>query len=408
MLKNLRQRLQPEPWERTLYILFIVQLLAGVGFSSIFPFLPLYVEDLGSSYGISIELLAGLVFSSQAITMMIASPIWGGIADRYGRKLMVERAQYGGAILITWMGFVNSAEELVLLRAIQGFVSGTVAASNALIASVAPRERSGYAMGLLQTGLGAGIALGPLIGGALADAYGYQVSFYITGALLLIAGILVTFGVQEEFDPEKVKHDRRGGMLKDWKYIVATPGVATTFMMRFLAQFGRMMLIPTLPFFVASLLKDGEGINTYIGLIIGAGSLATTLSAVYLGKLGDRIGHRKILIVSLLAAGVIIYPESLVTAGWQLLALFTLAGVAFGGVIPTISALLARYTQEGGEGTVYGLDNSINAAGRAAAPLVGAWVAAAFGLRATFVATALVLVAASGLAKLLLPKKQIK
>ncbi|MBE0699072.1 MAG: MFS transporter, partial [Anaerolineaceae bacterium] len=137
------------PWQRTLYIMFTAQLLTAIGFSSIFPFFPLYVKQLGSSLGISLELLAGLVFSSQAFTMMIAAPIWGALADRYGRKLMVERAMFGGSFILLLMALVTSAEQLVLLRAIQGLVTGTVSAGNALVASVTPREHAGYGMGLL-------------------------------------------------------------------------------------------------------------------------------------------------------------------------------------------------------------------------------------------------------------------
>ena len=120
MIRRIRDRIQPAPWEWTLYILAFSQLITAVGFSTIFPFLPLYVKDLGSTMGLSIELLSGLVFSAQAVTMMITSPIWGALADRFGRKLMIQRSAFGGALLVFLMAFVRSAEELVLLRAIQG------------------------------------------------------------------------------------------------------------------------------------------------------------------------------------------------------------------------------------------------------------------------------------------------
>ena len=191
----------PRTWKRTLYIAFFAQLISAMGFSLIFPFLPLYVQALGTTTGISIDFLAGMVFSAQALTMMIASPIWGSLADQYGRKLMVERAMFGGTLLLFLMAFVTSAEQLVLLRAIQGFITGTVSANNALVASTAPRERMGYAMGLLQVGQWSGVAMGPLIGGVLADAYGYAIPHIFTAILLGIGGILIHFGIDEEFQP---------------------------------------------------------------------------------------------------------------------------------------------------------------------------------------------------------------
>ena len=159
-------------WQRTLYIIFFVQLVTAVGFSSIFPFLPLYIKELGATTSLSVELLAALVFSAQAFTMMLTSPIWGSLADRYGRKLMVARSTFGGALIILLMAFVTSAEQLVVLRAIQGLITGTLAASSALVVAAVPRERTGYAMGLLQVSLGVGLGVGPLIGGLAADTCG--------------------------------------------------------------------------------------------------------------------------------------------------------------------------------------------------------------------------------------------
>ncbi|MCK4898491.1 MAG: MFS transporter [Anaerolineales bacterium] len=398
------QTLPDNRWQRTLYIIFFAQLVTAVGFSSIFPFLPLYVESLGTVTNLSVEFLAGMVYSAQAFTMMIASPIWGALADRYGRKLMVERSMFGGSIIILLMAFVSSAEQLVFLRAIQGLITGTMAAASALVAATVPRQRLGFSMGLLQVGMGAGIALGPLIGGSIADAFGYNYTFYVTSALLLIAGVTVLLGVEEHFEPVDKLSSGWHSFVAEWRHVLSAPGIIMTYSMRFITQLGRMMIIPIAPLFIQTLLFDTTRLNTFIGLVIGAASATTTLTAVYLGRLGDRIGHRRILIVSALAAAALYLPQSLVTAGWQLLVLQALVGVALGGIVPAISALLARYTRAGEEGAVYGLDNSINAGSRAVAPLLGAAVGYWFGLRATFVATAVLFLAAGLLAAWRLPR----
>jgi DHA1 family multidrug resistance protein-like MFS transporter len=394
-------------WQRTLYIMFFAQLMTAVGFSSIFPFLPLYVEELGSSSGLSIELLAGLVFSAQGFTMMITSPIWGSLADRYGRKLMVIRSLFGGALLLLLMAFVSSAEQLVLFRAVQGLISGTVAATNALVAYEVPRDRTGYAMGLLQVGFGLGVALGPMIGGAVADSYGYAPAFYITAALLSLAGILVLVGVHEEFVPSE-RREVAVNFIREWRELLGTSGVMVTYGMRFMSSLGRMMIIPILPLFVQSLMADEGRINTVTGLVIGVGSAATTLSAIYLGRLGDRIGHRRIVIISLFAAALLYFPLSLVSAEWQMLSLYAIIGVAIGGIIPGISAMLSGFTSPGTEGAVYGLDNSIQAAARSIAPLLGSGVALWLSMRWTFPATGLVFILAGLLALWRLPHPQVE
>ncbi len=377
-----------EPWKKTLYIMFFAQLMTAVGFSSIYPFLPLYVQQLGSSTGMSTELLSGLVFSAQAFTMMFASPFWGSLADRLGRKIMVERALFGGTILLVLMAFVQNAEQLVLLRALQGLFTGTVSAANALVASQAPRKRAGYAMGLIQVAMGGGVALGPMLGGLIADRFGYSAAFYVTGAALFLAGLLVMLGVQENFQPQKQASAKREPFLTQWGGILAASGVAAAYGLRFLSQLGQNLLPPIAPLFVQELVSDPSAVNTTTGMVEGVRAATAMLSAFYMGQLGDRIGHRRIIIACAPVAVGLYAVQSLVVTSWQLIGLQALVGVAIGGITPAISALLARFTQRGKEGAVFGLDNSINSGARSLAPLLGSGVAVLFNLRATFVATA--------------------
>lgn len=391
-------------WQRTLWFIFFAQFVSAMGFSVSYPFLPLYVHQLGTHTNISLEFWSALVFSGQAFAMMLISPFWGSVADRYGYKLMLERATFGGAVILLLMGFVGSAEELALLRTIQGLITGTIAAANALVAAITPRERIGYAMGILQIGQWSGVAAGPFIGGFTADAFGFQAAFVLTAGLLLISGVVIWRGVTESTARQRRAVAHAPQTRNGWRAIVTAPGVAVVYAARFLGGLGQTMLQPVLPLFIAVLLPRSDLVNSTTGLIVGLASAATTASAIYLGRLGDRVGHQRVLIASSLAAGLAYLPQALVTSAWQLLVLQMLAGVAIGGIIPTLSALLARYTPPGTEGAVYGLDNSISSAARAAAPLLGAAIAMLLGLRIIFALIGGVLLAAALLAAAGLPR----
>lgn len=384
---------RPE-WERTLYIMVAAQLISAMAFSNIFPFLPLYINELGTSTGLSIELLAGLVYSGQAFSMMIFSPIWGAVADRYGRKMMLERALFGGAVLLFLMGYVRSAEQLVLLRVLQGAITGTISASNALIAAIAPRERTGYAMGMLQVGNWAGFGVGPLVGGVLADAFGYRAAFLVTGVLLGLAGFLVAYFVRERFIPIERAADQAGSqigsLLRGYWRILRSPGMPLTYSMRFLSSLGGSLITPILPIFLLQLMPDPSRVNTIAGITGGLTYGASSISAIFLGRIGDRVGHRRILATCALLAGVIYLPQGWSGAVWQLVLLQTLAGVATGGLLPSVSALLARHSQPGEEGSVYGLDNSVGSAARSVAPLLGSGLVEFFGIPSAFLASAVV------------------
>lgn len=397
-------------WKMTVAIIFIAQMCSAIGFSIVFPFLPLYVQALGSTTGLSTEFLAGMVIASQGFTMMLAGPVWGVIADHFGRKKMVLRAMYGGTIIMLLMALVQSAEQLVLLRAIQGFITGTVSANNALVAAETPRHRIGLAMGTIQVGQWGGIALGPLIGGVMADWFGYGIPFVVTAILLLISGILVSFGIHENFErDENMPAIGPANMIAEWRHVFATQGVSLVFFMQFLSSFARSIIIPIAPLFVVSLLVDTEATsNTYAGLVLAVSSFTSTFGAVYLGRLGDRISHRSVLLGCAIVSAVFYIPQIFVADIWQLVALQAITGIAAGGIIAAPSALLARYTQHGEEGTVYGIDNSVNAGARAVAPLGGALVAMVFGLRGTFAATGLVFILIALVTWYCLPKDSIE
>ena len=377
-------------WRRNLYVVFIVQFLSVAGFSLVFPFLPLYVKELGVASGGSVEFWAALVFSSQAVTMMVASPIWGAFADRHGRKLMLERATIGGAVLLILMGFAQNAEQLVVLRTIQGLVSGVISAANALVAASTPRQHSGEALGLLQTSRWAGVSGGPLIGGLLGEAFGFRECFWITGGMLALAGVATMFWVKEEFHPQP--RAQRPSFWASYRTLYTAPGMAGLYLLTFCRSLGATLTMPIVSLYVVSLMGREQGAVWMTGVVMGATAFASAISAGWLGRLGDKHGHSRILILSAVAAAVLYIPQVMVTAAWQLVVLQAFSGIAVGGMMPATAALMNLWAPTGNQGATYGLDNSVQAAARAVAPMVGAMVALSVGLRGVYAGAAIVYV----------------
>jgi DHA1 family multidrug resistance protein-like MFS transporter len=375
-------------WRRNLYILFGVQLLTTAGFSLVFPFLPLYIKELGVATRGSLEFWSGMVFSTQAFTMMIASPLWGVVADRYGRKPMLLRATLGGAILLALMGLVQNAEQLVLLRTIQGAVTGVISSVNALVAASTPKEKTGSAMGLLMLGRWGGIALGPVIGGVLGDAFGYRESFIITAVLLGFAGLAVWFWVHEEFTP--VEKAKQPSIIGGYRALFTAPGMAGLYSLSFLRSLAQMMINPVAALFMIQLMHTENGAATWTGLMIGAVAGGSAISGIYLGRLGDKVGHERIMIASAVACMLFYLPQPFVTTPWQLIALQALSGLAVGGLLSPMAALMNLWTPPGTQGATYGLENSVAAAGRTVAPLLAAAIATWYGVRTVYGATAVV------------------
>ncbi len=392
-------------WRRNLAILFMVQFLSAAGFSLVFPFLPLYVKELGSVSGGSVEFWSSMVFSAQAFTMMLAAPIWGLVADRYGRKLMLERATLGGAVLLAAMGFVQNAEQLVLLRAIQGAVTGVIAATFTLVAVGTPRSHVGFALGMINMARWAGVAGGPVIGGLIGEHVGFRQSFWITGFLLGLAGLAVLFFVHEDFSPpEELRQPR---FWSSYRELLRAPAMAGLYGLAFFDNLGRTLISPILVLFVVALQGGQEtGSATLTGIMFGVMAGSSAISAIYWGRLGDRLGHDRILVISAALAALLYLPQSMVTSAWQLIILQALSGMAVGGLVPSVAALMNEWAPDGHQGVTYGLDNSVRAGARSVGPLIAASVALWVGYRGVFVGTALVYAAMAMLGAVLRRRRQ--
>ena len=397
-------------WKRNLYVIWAAELVAIAGFSVAFPFLPYYVQELGVTDQGQVQMWSALLFTGQAITMAIFAPIWGSLADRYGRKLMVVRAMFGGAVLLCAMGFVRNVQQLAILRALQGCVTGTVPAATTLVASSVPRQRSGYALGLLQMAIYSGASVGPLLGGLVADAFGYRAAFWVTATLLFAAGLGVFFLVEERVEPSRQKEDSpSGGFRQGLALVLGSQALLFMFGTRVVMNFGLRIMGPMLPLFVQSLMPGQGRVASVTGLITGARAATGALGAVALGRVGDRIGHRRVLVACALGAAVLYAPQFLATTPTELLILQAAAGVATGGIMASVSATLAQLAPEGRQGVVYGLDSSANSVARAIAPMAGAAIAASLGIRFIFLCAAGVFaLAALGMAGLLVRTKESK
>ncbi len=377
-------------WRRTLITIWITEFFAIMGFSFVSPFIPYYIQELGVRAPKEVALWVGLAVSSQALTLAIMAPIWGTLADRYGRKMMVLRATFGGAVLMALMGLVTNVQQLVILRAVQGVFTGTVAAATALVAAVVPKHESGAALGSLQTAIFLGSTLGPLVGGVFSDTLGYRLSFWVTGGLLFLSGVLVALYVHEDFQPaDQVSRSKRFDLREVGQFLVASGlALAAVFAARILLRMGTQVITPMLPLFVQSLVPSEPRIATVTGIITGASAVGSAIGSPLIGRWGDQAGHRRLLIASGLAATVFYVPQAFVSHPNWLVLWQLLTGLAIGGTLSTLTALLIQFSPPGREGMVIGLDSSVSALAMAIGPMLGASIAASLGLRAAFILSA--------------------
>ncbi|UTC09374.1 multidrug transporter [Latilactobacillus curvatus] len=392
MLTNIRQRLfrRRAQWEQNLVVLWLGNFMAGVAFSLIMPFMSLYIDTLGNFTTAQLSLWSGVTYSITFLVTALISPWWGKIADRRGRKLMLLRASLGLAIVLGAMGLVQNIYELIGLRLLQGFFSGYISNSNALIATSAPQEKSGQALGTLTTGSVSGTLLGPLLGGIIAQATGYRTTFFITGTILFIVFILCLVFVHEDFTPVE-KGDQVPGrqLIHELKYPHLIIGMFVTTM---IIQASNNSISPLLSLYVRQLMHHGNNVALVSGVVAATPGIATLIAAPRFGALGDRIGSEKILLGGLIFAVFVYVPQAFVQNVWQLGALRLLVGVADAALLPQVQTILAKYSPHSSAGRIFSYNQSFQAMGNVAGPLIGSSVSGLFGYSGVFLSTTVLVI----------------
>lgn len=377
-----------ETWEKNLFVLWFSVFVTGMAFSEIMPFMSLYVDTLGQFTKGQLNLYAGLIFSVTYLVSAIVSPIWGKMADRYGRKPMILRASLGMALIIGAMGLVTNIWELFILRFIQGIFSGYVSNANALIATETPKEKSGMALGTLMAGLTGGNLLGPLLGGFLASTFNYRITFIITGILLLLVFIFSLLFVHErDFKPvAKKKLASAKGVIKVLKDPQMIFGMLLTTL---IIQATNNSITPIISLYVRELMHHSGDVTLVSGIVAAVPGIATMLAAPKLGQLGDRIGTKRILTIGFILAICFFIPTAFITNVWELGILRFLIGISDAAMIPQVQTLLAKNTPIEVTGRIFSWNQSFQNLGNVVGPLLGAVVSGFFDYSGVFIATAL-------------------
>ncbi|MDU4435896.1 MAG: multidrug efflux MFS transporter MdtG [Pluralibacter gergoviae] len=376
----------PINWKQNLAIAWVGCFLTGAGFSLVMPFLPLYVEQLGVTGHGALNMWSGLVFSITFLFSAIASPFWGGLADRKGRKIMLLRSALGMSIVMVLMGVAQNIWQFLILRALLGLLGGYVPNANALLATQIPRHKSGWALGTLSTGTVSGALLGPLAGGWLADRYGLRPVFLITASVLFLCFLLTLFFIREQFVPVNKKEMLRARAV--FASLKSPRLVLSLFVTTLIIQVATGSIAPILTLYVRELAGNVSNIAFISGMIASVPGVAALLSAPRLGKLGDRIGPEQILIASLVVSVLLLVPMAFVQAPWQLGGLRFLLGAADGALLPAVQTLLIYNASNQVAGRIFSYNQSFRDIGNVTGPLIGAAVSASYGFRSVFFVTA--------------------
>jgi DHA1 family multidrug resistance protein-like MFS transporter len=366
-----------EGWERNVWALALVVFIAFVGFQFFSPFLPLYVIELGVTDPTRVALWSGVLTAVTPAVAGLLGPLWGRLADRVGRKLMMIRSLAGFVIIVAAMGLVTSVTQLLILRLLQGVIAGFSVFAMALASVSCPKEKVPVAIGRVQGAQLLSVAVGPAAGGYVASHFGLRYAFFVTAGMcaLALVGLILLFTEgrpRVEAGPEAGVAREEPFTLRD---VLGVRGFPLVLGLLFVGQFIDRGLSLLVPLRVATL-PDVTRIAATSGEIIALAAVCATASALAAGRLAERWPAERLLLIGLLAGGL---PCALMATapGWQsLMLLRCLTGLCLGGALTLAYSLGGTLVSGERRGAAFGWLALSVQVGTASSPLVTGGLAA--------------------------------
>lgn len=401
-----------ESWKRTMWILWFGVLFCSSSYTMSVPFLPLFLYDLGVDKS-SVNLWAGVVHSSAFLVGAIMAPLWGIMADKFGKRKMVIRAGLSLAIIYALIAFVQTPLQLIGVRMLHGFVGGFVPASMSIVASIAPKEKLSWSLGMMQAGTMTGGILGPLFGGLLAEAFGMRRSFIAAAVIILAAAVAVIIWVKEGKQGNTAPAAAGDGKVKvggkkqqpvTMRMAFRNKSLVSMLLILVVFQLSYNMIQPQIALHIADLQGGEKGAVMSAGLVLSLIGIAGIVASPIWGRLGEQRGYYRILVFCLLSAGTIVSMQFFVETLWLFAVVQFMFGLFMSGVVPIINTLMVQSTDEQFRGRSFGLTASANQFGSMLGPLIGGLLGLFLGLHWIFVATGAIM-AGVGIAVLMRRKQ---
>ncbi|MBE6384471.1 MAG: multidrug efflux MFS transporter [Lentisphaerae bacterium] len=364
-------------WLRNVILVTIAQFFGQLAFCSAMTFMPFWFKDVAmiKDQG-ELSMYVALYNVAGNLSFCIFAPIWGILGDRYGRKMMLLRATFGGAILTPLMAFIADPALMIWHRLALGALVGTVTAAQTLIVTTTPEKHLTISLGAASAGMFAGIMGGQFLGGELVNRLGFFQTFMWCGVLLGISTLLILF-TKENFHPVVRKKKLRNTA---FKFRLPRFGNAGLLLLLFVFMgFSRDIDGPFLPQLVMEVVKESKDALRWTGWINGMCALAGMLSGLILGYAASKLPLLKVLACVIAIAGSMRLLLAFSPTPEIVMIERFVQVLAGGGMEPLFQAWLAGVTRPHNHSKMLGWSATARSTGWMTGSFAGGGIAVALG-----------------------------
>lgn len=369
-------------WKKNLAVMWSTQFIGMSAITGMVSFLPLYVKFLGVNDASEAAMWSGVLMGAASFCAAISNPYWGAMADRKGRKPMLEKVLFMYGLIIIAMAFVSNVHQLLILRVFQGLCGGFVAAGTALVLSSTPPEQISFTVGMFQTSIIIGGAVGPLMGGVIADYFGYRHPFVVFGTLCLCTLIILHVAVKENFTPT-VKSES-ASLKSTFVYIWSLVDLRLMLLVQFLAQFAMLSMGPVLPLYIQPMISDASALASLSGGIIAIGGVTSAFASASMGMINRRFSHKQILITASLLGAVSFWGQLAANSVIAFACLRAINGLCVGAMVPSSNTIITYLIPESKRGAAYGITSGAGLMGNVLGPVCAGVFSLLFGISSIF------------------------
>jgi DHA1 family multidrug resistance protein-like MFS transporter len=374
-------------WKKNFAIMWSTQFIGMSAITGMISFLPLYVTVLGVSDANEVAMWSGILMGSASFCAALSNPYWGAMADRKGRKPMVEKVLFMYGIIIISMAYVSNVYQLLTLRILQGLCGGFIASATALVLSMTPPGEISFTVGMFQTSIIIGGATGPMIGGFVADYYGYRQPFIVFGGLCLLALAVIHFAVTENFTP--VIESKKTSLKSTFQYIWSLGDLRLMLLVQFLTQFAIQSIGPVLPLYIRAIISDTTNLASISGIIIAVGGVTSAIASASMGSVSKRFSHKQILITASLMGAVSFIGQLAADDIISFAVLRAINGLCVGAMIPSSNTIITYLIPQSKRGAAYGITSGAGLMGNVLGPVFAGVLSLFFGISSIFWLTAI-------------------